>query len=316
MVAPAVARAVVPAGPATRRLARELGVTLAEVTASGRGGRVTLDDVKAFVKTERQKVKDGGGVAAGGVIVNAFALPPLPDFTKFGPVEVQDVPTIRQTIAKNLTVGWRTMPMVTQQDVADITELEAGRKRIADALPKGSPKVTMTVLAIKACVAALKEFPRFNSSYDMNAGKLVLKKYYAIGIAVDTERGLVVPVIKDADKKSIRDLAAEVSTLAEKARANKLAIDEMRGGTFTITNLGGIGGTAFTPIVNYPEVAILGLSRSALQPVVKDGLVTARLMMPLSLTYDHRVIDGADGCRFTVRLAQLFSDPLRLLMES
>ena len=316
MVAPAVARAVVPAGPATRRLARELGVALAEVTASGRGGRVTLDDVKAFVKTERQKVKDGGGVAAGGVIVNAFALPPLPDFTKFGPVEVQDVPTIRQTIAKNLTVGWRTMPMVTQQDVADITELEAGRKRIADALPKGSPKVTMTVLAIKACVAALKEFPRFNSSYDMNAGKLVLKKYYAIGIAVDTERGLVVPVIKDADKKSIRDLAAEVSTLAEKARANKLAIDEMRGGTFTITNLGGIGGTAFTPIVNYPEVAILGLSRSSLQPVVKDGQIVPRLMMPLSLTYDHRVIDGADGCRFTVRLAQLFSDPLRLLMES
>jgi pyruvate dehydrogenase E2 component (dihydrolipoamide acetyltransferase) len=318
MVAPSAARTVVPAGPATRRLARELGVALAEVNASGRGGRVTLDDVKAFVKAERERVKQPGGAATapGGVIVNAFALPPLPDFAKFGPIEVADVPQIRQTIAKNLTVGWRTMPMVTQQDVADITELEAGRKRIADALPKGAPKVTMTVLAIKACVAALKEFPRFNSSYDMNAGKLVLKKYFAIGIAVDTERGLVVPVIKDADKKSIRDLATEVAALAEKARANKLAIDEMRGGTFTITNLGGIGGTAFTPIVNYPEVAILGLSRSTLQPVVKDGQIVPRLMMPLSLTYDHRVIDGADGCRFTVRLAQLFSDPLRLLMES
>jgi pyruvate dehydrogenase E2 component (dihydrolipoamide acetyltransferase) len=318
LVASSAARTVVPAGPATRRLARELGVTLGEVNGSGRGGRVTLDDVKAFVKTERQKGKEGGAVAmpAGGVIVNAFALPPLPDFSKFGAVEVQDVPQIRQTIAKNLTVGWRTMPMVTQQDVADITELEAGRKRIVDALPKGAPKVTMTVLAIKACVAALKEFPRFNSSYDMNAGKLVLKKYYHIGIAVDTERGLVVPVIRDADRKSIRDLASEVASLAEKARTNKLAIDEMRGGTFTITNLGGIGGTAFTPIVNYPEVAILGLSRSALQPVVKDGQIVARLMMPLSLTYDHRVIDGADGCRFTVRLAQLFSDPLRLLMET
>ena len=206
--------------------------------------------------------------------------------------------------------------MVTQHDLADITDLEAGRKRIVEALPKGSPKITMTVLAIKACVAALKEFPHFNSSYDMNAGKLILKKYFHIGIAVDTKEGLVVPVIRDADKKSIRDLAAEVAALAEKARTRKLAIDEMRGGTFTITNLGGIGGTAFTPIVNYPEVAILGLSRSSLQPVVRDGQIVPRLMMPLSLTYDHRVIDGADGCRFTTRLAQLFSDPMRLLMET
>ena len=158
--------------------------------------------------------------------------------------------------------------------------------------------------------------PEGEGLVDMNAGKLVLKKYFHIGIAVDTERGLVVPVIRDADKKSIRDLATEVATLAEKARNNKLAIDDMRGGTFTITNLGGIGGTGFTPLVNYPEVAILGLSKSALQPVVKDGQIVARLMMPLSLTYDHRVIDGADGCRFTVRLAQLFSDPLRLLMET
>ena len=306
-------KTLVPAGPATRRLARELGVGLTEVKGSGRAGRVTLDDVKGFVRAERQQPK--GGVV-GGVIVNAFALPPLPDFAKFGPVEVADVAPIRQTIAKNLTVGWRTMPMVTQQDLADITDLEAGRKRTVDALPKGSPKITMTVLAVKACVAALKEFPRFNSSYDMNAGKLVLKKYFHIGIAVDTERGLVVPVIRDADRKSIRDLATEVATLAEKARNNKLAIDDMRGGTFTITNLGGIGGTGFTPLVNYPEVAILGLSKSALQPVVKDGQIVVRLMMPLSLTYDHRVIDGADGCRFTVRLAQLFGDPLRLLMES
>ena len=316
-------KTVIPAGPATRRLARELGVGLSEITGSGRGGRITLDDVKAFVRAERQRARSDGGMAAapaaspaGGIIVNAFTLPPLPDFSKFGPVEVREVSTTRQTIAKNLTVGWRTMPMVTQHELADITDLEAGRKRIVEGLPKGAPKITMTVLAIKACVAALKEFPQFNSSYDMNAGKLILKHYYGIGIAVDTERGLVVPVIRDADKKSIRDLAAEVATLAEKARANKLAIDEMRGGTFTITNLGGIGGTAFTPIVNYPEVAILGLSRSSLQPVVRDGHIVPRLMMPLSLTYDHRVIDGADGCRFIVRLAQLFSDPIRLLMET
>ncbi|MCU0702783.1 MAG: 2-oxo acid dehydrogenase subunit E2 [Fimbriiglobus sp.] len=305
-----------PAGPATRRLARELGVALLEVRGSGRGGRVTLDDVKGFVRTERQQVKAGGGGAFSGSVVNAFTLPPLPDFAKFGEIEKKPVAKIRETIAKNLTIAWRTMPMVTQNDLADITDLEAGRKRIVETLPKGAPKITWTVLAVKACVAALKEFPHFNASYDMNAGELILKKYFHIGIAVDTERGLVVPVIKDADKKSIRDIATEVQTLAEKARAGKLGIDEMRGGTFTITNLGGIGGTSFTPIVNYPEVAILGMCRSALQPVVKDGQIVPRLMLPLSLTYDHRVIDGADGARFTSRLVQLFSDPMRLLMES
>jgi pyruvate dehydrogenase E2 component (dihydrolipoamide acetyltransferase) len=309
---------LIPAGPATRRLARELGVGLGELKGSGRGGRVTLDDVKTFVKDERQKAKKPAGPDLGPnfTVATAYTIPTLPDFSKFGEVEKKPVSNIRQTIARNLTVAWRTMPMVTQNDLADITDLEAGRKRIVDVQPKGSPKITMTVLAIKACVAALREFPNFNSSYDMNAGELVLKKYYHVGIAVDTERGLVVPVIRDADKKSIRDLAAEVGALAEKARTGKLGIDEMRGGSFTITNLGGIGGTSFTPIVNYPEVAILGMSRSSLQPVVKDGQIVPRLMLPLSLTYDHRVIDGADGARFTARLVQLFSDPLRLLMET
>ena len=311
---------LVPAGPATRRLARELGVALADIKGSARGGRVTLDDVKGYVKNRLAGKLDGSPATSGGKvagsIVDAFTLPPLPDFSKFGEIEKKPVAKIRETIAKNLTIAWRTMPMVTQHDLADITDLEAGRKRIVDALPKGAPKITMTVLAVKAVVAALKEFPNFNSSYDMNAGELVLKKYYQIGIAVDTERGLVVPVIRDADKKSIRDIAAEVVGLADKARTGKLAIDEMRGGTFTITNLGGIGGTAFTPIVNYPEVAILGLSRSSLQPVIRDGQIVPRLMMPMSLTYDHRVVDGADGARFTSRLTQLFSDPIRLLMES
>ncbi|HYH66014.1 MAG TPA: 2-oxo acid dehydrogenase subunit E2 [Urbifossiella sp.] len=315
--APAKTADVVPAGPATRRLARELGVALGELKGSGRGGRVTLDDIKGFVRDERQKVKTApAGVPPGKTVADSFTTPPLPDFSKYGEVERKPVAKIRETIAKNLTVAWRTMPMVTQHDLADITDLEAGRKRVVDSLPKGSPKITMTVLAVKACVAALRDFPQFNSSYDMNAGELVLKKYFHVGIAVDTDRGLVVPVVKDADKKSIRDIAAEVVALAEKARAGKLGIDDMRGGTFTITNLGGIGGTSFTPIVNYPEVAILGLSRSALQPVVKDGEIVPRLMMPLSLTYDHRVVDGAAGARFTSRLAQLFSDPLRLLMDS
>ncbi len=308
------AKTLVPAGPATRRLARELGVNLADVKGSARGNRVTLDDVKAHVRARLEQKP--GGLPAGETVADSFAHPPLPDFTRFGEIERRRVPQIRRKIAENLTVAWRTVPMVTQHDLADVTDLEAGRKRIVEGLPKDAPKVTMTVLAVKAAVAALKEFPHFNASFDMNAGELVVKKYYHVGIAVDTERGLVVPVIRDADKKSVRDLAAELTALAEKARSGKLAIDEMRGGTFTVTNLGGIGGAAFTPIVNYPEVAILGLSRSAWQAVVRDGQVVPRLMLPLSLTYDHRVIDGADGARFTARLAQLFSDPIRLLMES
>jgi pyruvate dehydrogenase E2 component (dihydrolipoamide acetyltransferase) len=309
-------KTLVAAGPATRRLARELGVGLPEIPGSARGGRVTLDDLKGFVRGRLTTTGPGATTKFNGSVVDVFAHPPLPDFAKYGAVEKKPTTVMRKKIAENMTVAWRMMPMVTQNDLADITDLEAGRKRIVEGLVKGTPKITWTVLAVKAVVAVLKEFPHFNSSLDMNAGELHVKKYFNIGIAVDTERGLVVPVIKNADAKSIRDIAADVATLADKARTGKLTPDEMRGGTFTITNLGGIGGTSFTPIVNYPEVAILGLSKSTLQPVVKDGAIVARLMMPLSLTYDHRVIDGADGARFTTRLAQLFSDPIRLLMES
>jgi pyruvate dehydrogenase E2 component (dihydrolipoamide acetyltransferase) len=299
----------IPAGPATRRYAREHGVNLVEVSGSARGGRVTVDDVKTHIRAHMQH-----GTPAGPA--SSTAIPPLPDFSKYGPIEKKPLSTIRKKIAENLTLAWHAAPAVTQYDLADITDLEAGRKRIAEGLPKGSAKVTMTVLAIKAIVAALREFPNFNASLDLASGEVVFKHYFHIGIAVDTERGLVVPVIRDAEKKSIRDLATEVATLAEKARAGKLAIEEMRGGSFTITNLGGIGGTAFSPIVNYPEVAILGISRAATQPVFRDGQFVPRLMMPLCLTYDHRIIDGADGARFTTRLVQLFSDPIRLLMES
>ncbi len=297
---------LVPAGPATRQYAREHAVSLGEVPGTARGGRVTVDDVKTHIRKRMQ-----GGGSTGGV-----SAPPMPDFSKFGPVEKKPLSNLRKKIAENLTVAATVIPAVTQFDLADITDLEAGRKRITENLPKGSPKVTMTVLAIKAVVAALKEYPTFNGAFDLANNEIVLKGYYHVGIAVDTERGLVVPVIRDADKKSIRDLANEVASLAEKARGGKLTIDEMRGGSFTITNLGGIGGTAFTPIINYPEVAILGLSRSAIQPAYRDGQFVPRLMMPLSLTYDHRIIDGADGARFTTRLVQLFSDPIRLLMES
>ena len=297
---------LVPAGPATRQYAREHAVSLGEVPGTARGGRVTVDDVKTHIRKRMQSSGGGGGVSA----------PPMPDFSKFGPIEKKPLSNLRKKIAENLTVAATVIPAVTQFDLADITDLEAGRKRITENLPKGSPKVTMTVLAIKAIVAALKEFPSFNGAFDLANNEIVLKGYYHVGIAVDTERGLVVPVIRDADKKSIRDLAHEVASLAEKARGGKLTIDEMRGGSFTITNLGGIGGTAFCPIINYPEVAILGLSRSAIQPAYRDGQFVPRLMMPLSLTYDHRIIDGADGARFTTRLVQLFSDPIRLLMES
>ncbi len=300
---------LVPAGPATRRLARELGVRLHEVTGSARGGRVTIDDVKNHVR--KKMTQPSPAAPSGGIVI-----PPLPDFSKYGPIEKKPVSNIRRKIAENLTLSWHVAPAVTQFDLADITELEAGRKRIVDNLPKGSPKITMTVLAVKAVVAALKEFPHVNSSVDMAAGTQFFKQYYHIGIAVDTERGLVVPVIRDADKKSIRDLAKDITELADKARGGKLTIDDMRGGSFTITNLGGIGGTAFSPIINYPEVAILGMARSSLQPAVLDGKIEPRLMLPLCLTYDHRVVDGADGARFTARLVQLFSDPIRLLMES
>lgn len=303
---------LVPAGPATRRYAREHSVPLNEVPGTARGGRVTVDDVKSHI---RKKMSQPTG-STGGSGGFGMTIPPMPDFSKYGPIEKKPLTNLRKKIAENLTISANVAPSVTQFDLADITDLEAGRKRITENLPKGSPKVTMTVLAIKAIVAALKEFPYFNGAFDLANNEIILKQYYHVGIAVDTERGLVVPVIRDADKKSIRDLAHEVASLAEKARAGKLSIDEMRGGTFTITNLGGIGGTSFTPIINYPEVAILGLSRSAIQPVFRDGNFVPRLMMPLSLTYDHRIIDGADGARFTSRLVQLFSDPIRLLMES
>ena len=298
----------VAASPSTRRFARELGVNLREVAGSARGGRVTVDDVKGFVRTRLTQPRPAA-LGAG------FSPPPLPDFGKYGPVEAQPVSTLRKKVAENLTVAWHTAPMVTQFDQADITELESGRKWFTESRPKDAPKVTMTVLAVKAVVAGLKEFPHFNASYDAARGELILKRYYHIGIAVDTERGLVVPVIRDADKKNIPELAAAVTELANKARAGKLSIEEMRGGSFTITNLGGVGGTAFSPIVNYPELAILGLARSSWQPAVRDGgTIEPRLMLPLCLTYDHRIIDGADGARFTARLARFLSDPAQLLM--
>lgn len=290
-----------PAGPATRRLARELGLNLSNIPGTGSGGRITLEDVA-------RAAAGGGG--------RGLVEPPLPDFSQFGPVDRQAYTKLQKTVATNLSLAWQIIPHVTQHDLADITETEAARKRFVETAPKGSPKVTMTALAMKAAVACLKEFPQFNASFDSAKSELILKRYYHIGIAVDTPNGLVVPVIRDVDKKTVRQLAAELTELAAKARDRKLQVSEMQGGTFTITNLGGIGGTAFTPIVNYPEVAILGMSRTQKQLQLVDGDISERLMLPLSLSYDHRVVNGADAARFTVKLADIISDAFRLLIES
>ncbi len=288
------------AGPATRRLARKLGVNLKLVKGSAAGGRVTIEDVEAFVRD--RMAQPAATSAAGAPGFGVVQAQPLPDFTKFGPVEKVAMSKIFRVSAANLSNAWVTIPHVTQHDLADITELESARKRYVKANPN-SPKITMTAIMIKAVVGALKAYPNFNSSVDMVTGELVLKQYYHIGVAVDTPNGLVVPVIRNCDQKNVLQVAAELTDIAGRARDRKLKTEEMQGGSFTITNLGGIGGTAFTPIVNYPEVAILGMSRGINQLVLEEGQVVERLMLPLSLSYDHRAVNGADAARFIVKLS-------------
>jgi pyruvate dehydrogenase E2 component (dihydrolipoamide acetyltransferase) len=283
-----------------------LGVDLALVRSSGPGGRVTQEDVKAFVRGLASGI---AAPASGGLA--APKAPPLPDFGKWGPIERQPMDAVRRKTAEQMALAWSLIPHVTQHDLADITDLESFRKQQDG---KG-PKLTVTAFALKAAAIALKQAPQFNATIDLGNNQLILKQYYHIGIAVDTERGLLVPVLRDVDKKSVSALAKEMAELADKARQKKIAGDDLRGGTFTITNLGGIGGTSFTPIVNWPEVAILGLSRSRLQPVFRDdGQMTPRLMLPLSLSYDHRVIDGADAARFVRRLVEMLENPLVMLL--
>ncbi len=302
---PAADAHVVPAGPATRRLARELGVDLARVRGTGPGGRATEEDVKAYV---HEAISHPAANSAGV----AVATPPLPDFSKWGEVEKRPLDSVRRKTAAQMSLAWSQIPHVTQHDLADITELEAFRKEQGD---KG-PKLTVTAFVLKAAAIALAEFPQFNASLDQAAGQLIVKRYYHIGVAVDTERGLLVPVLRDVNAKSVVALAQELADVAEKARQKKLAPEDLRGGTFTITNLGGIGGTGFTPIINYPEVAILGLSRGRLQPVFQGTAVVPRLLLPLSLSYDHRVIDGAAAARFVRRVAQMLEKPLVMLLDA
>ncbi|MBI1312976.1 pyruvate dehydrogenase [bacterium] len=293
-----------PAGPATRRLARQLGVDLHLVRGSGSGGRITQEDVKDFVKG----ILEGGAapVAGGG---GGYAPPPLPDFTKWGDVEREPLNKIAKSAAANLSMCWNVIPHVTQHELVDITELEAARKRAAEIAKKtGSPKITMTAIAMKAAAICLKEFPKFNSSLDPQTNELVYRKYFHIGCAVDTPNGLLVPVVRDCDQKSVSEIAAALADVATRARDRKVGLDEMQGACFTITNLGGIGGTAFTPIVNYPEVAILGMSRGRNELQLVNGEITERLLLPLSLSYDHRVVNGADAARFIVRFGELLGD--------
>ncbi|MCH9648195.1 MAG: dihydrolipoyllysine-residue acetyltransferase [Deltaproteobacteria bacterium] len=296
------------ASPAVRRFARELGVDLVAVTGSGRAGRVLREDVQAFVKKAMQgKAAEGAG---------GFSLPPAPevDFSRFGEVETKALSRIRKISARHLSRAWVTIPHVTQFDQADITEMEAFRKANKATAADRGVKLTPVSFLLKACAQALLDFPEFNSSLSADGESLILKKFVNIGVAVDTPNGLVVPVIRDVDRKSLLELSADLGDVSSRARDGKLMPKDLQGGCFSISSLGGIGGTAFTPIVNAPEVAILGVSRSAMKPIYQDGEFVPRLMLPLSLSYDHRVIDGASAARFTTHLASLLSDIRKLLL--
>ena len=312
------------ASPSARRLARELGVDLRSVSGSGRKGRITREDVQNLADGKGAAgvpapgpgagaAGAGEGAGAGGGVAGLDLLPwPKVDFEKFGPVERVERSRIQRISAPNLARNWVMIPHVTHNDEADITELEAWRKRLNDEHARDGVKFTMVSFLVAACVVALKEFPAFNSSLD--GDELVLKRYYNIGFAADTPGGLLVPVIKDADRKGIKDIARDLADLSGRAREGKLSLEEMRGATFTISSLGGIGGTSFTPIINAPEVAILGVTRAAMKPVWNGSEFVPRLMVPLSLSYDHRVIDGAAAARFVSFLVGVLSDLRRALL--
>jgi pyruvate dehydrogenase E2 component (dihydrolipoamide acetyltransferase) len=299
----------VAAAPHVRRLARELGIEIRDVKGSGPGGRISEDDVKAHSKQLLATA------VAQVPTANHLTQPALPDFAKWGKIERVSMRGVRRKTAEHLWQAWHTIPHVTQNDRADITELEQLRARFAPKAEEAGGKMTVTAIALKVCASALRIFPQFNASIDLASEEIVYKQYVNIGVAVDTDRGLLVPVIRDVDKKNIVELAAELTQMSKKARDKKLTPAEMDGGTFTITNLGGIGGTGFSPIVNYPEVAILGLSRSSTEPIWMNGKFEPRLVLPLSLSYDHRLIDGADAARFLRWIAEAFEQPFLLSVQ-
>jgi pyruvate dehydrogenase E2 component (dihydrolipoamide acetyltransferase) len=300
---------VAPAAPSVRRLARELGVDINQVAGSGSAGRISVDDVKAHAK----RVVSNVATARGSTI----PAEPLPDFSRWGEIERQPMRAVRRKTAEHLAAAWASVPHVTQHDTADITNVEELRKRYAKQAEAAGGALTITAIATKVVASALKVFPQFNSSIDLAANEIIVKKYVNIGIAVDTDRGLLVPVIRNADSKNIVQLSVELSQLSDKARTRKISLDEMQGGTFSISNLGGIGGSFFTPIVNAPEVAILGISRARMEPAYdkERGEFAPRLMLPLSLSYDHRVIDGADGARFLRWVVEALEQPFLLALQ-
>ncbi|MBS4034777.1 MAG: dihydrolipoyllysine-residue acetyltransferase [Ignavibacterium sp.] len=304
---PPISRGAAPAAPSVRRISREIGVDINKVPGTGPNGRISMDDVKAYSKKLHESRSEGVGI---GIKAQA-----LPDFSKFGKIEKADMTNIRKKTAEHLSYAWATIPHVTQFDKADITNLEKTRKELSKVMEKEGTKLTVTGILVKVLIEALKKFPQFNSSIDMEKKEIIYKKYFNIGIAVDTEHGLIVPVIKNADQKSFTEISVEMNALAEKARNKKIGLEDMQGGSMTVTNLGGIGGTYFTPIVNTPEVAILGVSRGAYEPVWNGhGVFEPRLMLPLSLSYDHRIIDGADALRFLKFVVEALEQPIKLLM--
>jgi pyruvate dehydrogenase E2 component (dihydrolipoamide acetyltransferase) len=304
---PPIIKGAAPAAPSVRRIAREIGVDINKVPGSGPNGRISMDDVKAYSKKLHESRSEGVGI---GIKKQS-----LPDFSKFGKIEKAEMSNIRKKTAEHLSYAWATIPHVTQFDKADITNLEKTRKQLSKVMEKEGAKLTVTGILVKVLIEALKKFPQFNSSIDMEKKEIIYKKYFNIGIAVDTEHGLIVPVIKNADQKSLTEISIEMNDLAEKARNKKIGLEDLQGGSMTITNLGGIGGTYFTPIVHTPEVAILGVSRGAYEPVWNGhGVFEPRFMLPLSLSYDHRIIDGADAIRFLRFVVEALENPIKLVL--
>lgn len=302
---PPILKGAAPAAPSVRRIAREIGVDINKVPGTGPGGRISMDDVKAYSKKLHESYAQSSGT---GLNIKQET---LPDFSKFGEIKKVEMTNIRKKTADHLSYAWATIPHVTQFDKADITLLEKSRKELNK---NSETKLTVTAILVRIIVDALKKFPQFNSSIDVEKKEIIYKSYYNIGIAVDTEFGLIVPVIKNADKKSLTEISSEMNSLAEKARNKKIGLDDLQGGCFSISNLGGIGGTYFTPVVNSPEVAILGVSRGNLEPVWNGyGVFEPRLMLPLSLSYDHRIIDGADAIRFLRFVVEALENPIKIL---
>lgn len=306
-----IVQVVVPAAPSVRKFAREIGVNVSLVKGTGAYGRISIEDVKAYAKALNEQIQSGGLNAAPA----GFVKEPLPDFQKWGEIERQAMSNIRRKTAEHLSYAWQTIPHVTQFDKADITELEKFRKENSEKVADAGGKLTVTAILLKVISSAMKTFPQFNSSVDVDKNEIVYKKFVNIGVAVDTDRGLLVPVIRNVDKKNVIELSIELASLSKKARDKKLSLEEMQGGCFTISNLGGIGGTYFSPIINSPEVAILGVSKSSYEPVYINGKFEPRLMMPLSLSYDHRIIDGADGIRFLRWVVDVLENPTLLILH-